>query len=318
MAAARPAEVRGLARELRLGRDRVDLGEQHGEKLFLWHCAVKLTFLENDAFAAAAGDADVRVARLRGTVHNASHDRDRDRNFEPGDVRLDGLDRRHHVVLEPAAGRARDESRGFVAEGKRLQDLVRDANLLTRIRGGERDADRIADALGEQDAHAHRAPDAPRFDRAGLGDPEVDRIRTGRRALAVGHDVRPDVGRLQRGLDEARPVVELLQDLAVAERDLDHAIRGLLAVVAVKRVLFAHALVHLFGQRAGVDPDPERDLALLGGVDYPGDLVAVGDVARVEAQTGHARLDRQQRQGVVVVDVGDHRQWRALDDLLDG
>src|SRR5439155_17659750 len=29
----------------------------------------------------------------------------------------------------------------------------------------------------------------------------------------------------------------------------------------------------------------------------------------------HARVDREQREGVVVMDVGDARQWRALDDL---
>ena len=97
----------------------------------------------------------------------------------------------------------------------------------------------------------------------------------------------------------------------MAERHLDHAVRRLLAVVAVDGVLLAHALVHLFGQRAGVDPDAERDLALLGGVDHLDDLVAVGDVAGVEAQAVHARLDRHQRESVVVVDVGDHRQ-RAI------
>src|ERR1700675_600384 len=90
-----PADDRGLTRELQephelrgfavssrgplLGRDRVDLGQQHGEELFLWHGAVKLTFLENHALAATTGDADVGMARLGGPVHHAAHDRDRDR-----------------------------------------------------------------------------------------------------------------------------------------------------------------------------------------------------------------------------------------------
>ena len=100
------------------------------------------------------------------------------------------------------------------------------------------------------------------------------------------------------------------------KRHLDHAIRGLLAVVAVDRVFLAHPLVHLFGQRTRVDPDAERDQALLGCVDHLGDLFAVGNVARVETQAGHARLDRHQRKRVVVVDVCDHRQGRAFDYLF--
>ncbi len=92
------------------------------------------------------------------------------------------------------------------------------------------------------------------------------------------------------------------------QRDLDHAVGGLLSVVAVDGMVLAHALVHLFGQGAGVDTDAERDLPLLRGVDHLRDLVAVRDVARVQAEAGHTGFDRQQGEGVVVVDVRDHRQ----------
>ena len=51
---------------------------------------------------------------------------------------------------------------------------------------------------------------------ARFGDTEVDGISAHGRELAVRHDVRPDVGRLQRHLDEPRAVVQLLEDLAVA------------------------------------------------------------------------------------------------------
>ena len=102
----------------------------------------------------------------------------------------------------------------------------------------------------------------------------------------------------------------------MAKRHLDHAIRGAFAVVAVDLVLLAHALVHLFGERARVHADAKRDLPLLGRHDDLHDLVAVGDVAWVQTQAMHTGLDRHQRESVVVVDVRDHRQRRSLDDAF--
>src|SRR5579872_1553851 len=70
-------ERAGLTRERRrrgvLGSDQIDLSQQHGKQLFLGHGLVELTFLENHALAAAAGDADVGVARLGRAVHHAAH-----------------------------------------------------------------------------------------------------------------------------------------------------------------------------------------------------------------------------------------------------
>src|SRR5207302_11037637 len=248
----------------------------------------------------------------------AAHDRDRDRDLEVRDVRLDGLDHRDHVVLQAPAGRAGDQGRGLVAEAERLQHLVGDAHLLGRVVGRKRDPDGVADALAEQDAEPDRAPDRARLDRARLGDAEVDRVGPYLRELAVGEDVGENVGGLQAELDVAGAVVEVLQDLAVPEGDLDHPIGGALPVVAVDRVRFAERLVDLLRERAGVDADPEGDVPLLGGGDDLHDLLPVDDVARVEAEAGDARLDRGQGQGVVVVDVGDDRQRRALDDRLQG
>src|SRR5438445_6744819 len=123
----------GLRREGVLGRNRVDLGQQHWEQLLLGHGLVKATFLKNHAFAAAARDADVRVPRLGGPVDHAPHHRDRDRHLELRDVGLDRFDGRNHVVLEPPAGRASDERRALLAEGESLEDLVRDANFFSRV-----------------------------------------------------------------------------------------------------------------------------------------------------------------------------------------
>ena len=100
-----------------LGRDRVDLGQQHWEQFLLGHGAVKLTFLENHALPATTRDADVGVARFGRTVHHAAHDRNRDRHLELRDVRLNRLHRRHHVVLQAAACRTGHKRRAFVAEG---------------------------------------------------------------------------------------------------------------------------------------------------------------------------------------------------------
>src|SRR6266852_4402018 len=169
-------------------------------------------------------------------------------------MRLDCLDGGHHVVLEAAAGRARDQGRALVADGERLEDLVGDPHLLPRIRGGERYADGVPDALAQQDPYAHGAADAAGFDWTRFCDSEVDRIRARGGELAVRHDVGPHVGRLQRDLDEARTVVEVFEDLAVAERHLDHAVSGLLAIVAVDGMVLAHALVHLFGSDPALTP----------------------------------------------------------------
>src|SRR5712691_7186371 len=94
-----PRRRRGLKRERErgrapaiLGRDRVDLSQEHGEQFFLGHGLVQLTFLENYALATPAGDADVGVAGLRRPVYDAAHDGDGDRDLQPGDVRLDRLD----------------------------------------------------------------------------------------------------------------------------------------------------------------------------------------------------------------------------------
>ena len=145
----------------------------------------------------------------------------------------------------------------------------------------------------------------------------MDRVLPRGGELSVGHDVGPHISRLQRDLDVAGTVIEVLEDLAVSQRHLDHPVCCPLPVVAVDAVLLAQALVHLFGQRPGVDADAKWDLAFLGRVHHLDHLLAVGEVAGVEAQAMHARLDRQERQRVVVMDVRDHRQWRSLDDLLE-
>ena len=69
-------------------------------------------------------------------------------------------------------------------------------------------------------------------------------------------------------------------------------------------------LAQVLGQRARVDADAQRRAALLGQRDHLGDLLRAADVAGVQAHAVGARFDRLQRERVVEVDVGDHRDRR--------
>ncbi len=75
-------------------------------------------------------------------------------------------------------------------------------------------------------------------------------------------------------------------------------------------------LAQVLGQRAGVDADAQRRAALLGQRDHLGDLLRAADVPGVQPDAVRAGLDRLQRERVVEVDVGDHRDRRLRDDAL--
>src|SRR5579862_6526690 len=114
---------------------------------------------------AGQADADVRGLRLAGSVDDAAHDRQRHR--------LDALVRRlplRHLVADvaldllgelleraarraPAAGTRGDAGRKR-SEAERLQQLARGVHLFASIAARprrQRDADRVADALVQQD-----------------------------------------------------------------------------------------------------------------------------------------------------------------------
>ena len=76
-------------------------------------------------------------------------------------------------------------------------------------------------------------------------------------------------------------------------------------------------LAQVARQRAGVDPDAQRRAARLCERDHLGDLLGPTDVAGVQAHAVGARFDRLQRERVVEVDVGDHGDRRAHDDLAE-
>ena len=128
------------------------------------------------AHVLGAGDAEVRVAGLADAVDRAAEDRDLDRVLVGLQAPLDLDDDRVHVELQAPAGRAGDEHRAALAQLERLEDLPGDLDLLLGVEGRERDADRVADAVGQQRAEADRALQRARPLRARLGDPEVQRV----------------------------------------------------------------------------------------------------------------------------------------------
>ena len=168
--------------------------------------------------------------------------------------------------------------------------------------GGERVADGVADALGQQGGDPGGALQQPGRRRAGLGHPEVQRMVEGLRGQPVGLDHQRD----RRGLH---------RDLHVVEADLGEV--GQLHAGRLDQGLgggAAEALVEIGVERAGVDPDADGHAPVLGLGGHLLDLGVLAQVARVEPQALHAGLQGGQGHLVVEVDVGDDRHRRAGHD----
>src|SRR6478736_1485687 len=131
------------------------LGDAHGlldqglDDLRLGDGLDDLALDEDLALAVARGDPEVGLARLAGTVDDAAHDGDAQRHLQAVESGGDLLGELVDVDLGAAAGRAGDDLEAARLEVQRLQDLEPDLDLLHRRRG-QRDADRVADALAEQ------------------------------------------------------------------------------------------------------------------------------------------------------------------------
>ena len=123
----------------------------------LQHAAVRV----DEADVAAAGDPEVGVARLARPVDGAAEHRDLEVLRVLVQPLLDDLRQLLHADVVAAAGGARDHDRPALAQAERLEDLVGGLDLLDRV-GGQRDADRVADPVHEQRAHADGALDRAR------------------------------------------------------------------------------------------------------------------------------------------------------------
>src|SRR3989338_7366121 len=123
----------------------------------------------------AAGDADRGGARLAGAVDATADDGHVQRLADVVESRLEGVDRGDDVEFLARAGGTGDDVHALGTQPQALEDVEADPHLLHRI-GGERDADGVADAIGEQHAYADGGFDRAGTQAAGLGDAEMQRL----------------------------------------------------------------------------------------------------------------------------------------------
>ena len=161
-------------------------------------------------FCLPGGDADVGLACLARAVDDAAHHRHLDGQVQLLERLLGLLGHGDDVDLGPAARRAGDQVEALaLAQPERLEELAAGAGLLDRV-GGQREADGVADALGQQRADAGGALDQARRRRTGLGDAEVQRVVEGLRGEPVGGDHQRHRRRLHRDLHVGE--VDLLEE----------------------------------------------------------------------------------------------------------
>ena len=168
------------------------------------------------------------------------------------------------------------------------------------------DADGVADAVGQQRAQPHRGLQRARPLRPRLGDAEVQRIRDALGEQPVGGDRVRHVGRLDRDL-------EVLELAGAPSAPTNSTAAPTSASTGFSRSSACRC--------SGSDPEltPMR-IGLPCLVRQRGhlrDLLGAAHVARVQAHAVRAGLDRLQREGVVEVGVGDHRDRGLLDDRLE-
>src|SRR6185295_216363 len=287
-----------------LDEDLVDLREQRIHELVLGVDADDLALAEDRTLPHTAGDANVGVLRLTGSVDLATHDRDLHRGRQRAEALLCDLRERDEVDVRAAARRAGDEGEALIAKPEGLQHVESGGHFHDRVLR-ERHADGVTDALIEKDAHAGGRTDRAGNERARLRDAEVQRIGHGLREATVRRDHRRDVERLDADDDVVE--VEVLEDPDLAEREVDHALR-LVAYVA-RLTVADRAVVHADADRGSLDLRPLHHLA---------HAVLVVDVPRIETELVHLRVKGHERELVVEVDVRDDRENAAADDLFEG
>ena len=146
------------------------------DHLVLGHDGDVAALDEQVAALVAGGDAEVGLAGLARAVDDAAHHGDLQRQLPLAERLHRPLGDVDHVDLGPPARRAGDEVDVLaLAQAERLEQLAPGPRLLDRV-GGQRVADRVADALEQQRGDAGRRLDQPGGRRAGLGDPEVQRV----------------------------------------------------------------------------------------------------------------------------------------------
>src|SRR5512138_2906095 len=110
-----------------------------------------LAMTEEKPFAPAAGNAEICLARLTGTVHHAPHDRHGKGGVQILQPPFYLFGNPDEVDLAAAAGGTGDKVYSFLTQAEGFEYLESDPNLIHRVTG-QRDPQGIANSVGEKDA----------------------------------------------------------------------------------------------------------------------------------------------------------------------
>src|SRR5690625_237447 len=125
--------------------------EDRFDDLIFGDGADDLSFYKEVRAASPKRYAEVCAGGLARPVHRAAHQRHVEVFIKLGgfDGGFDLVDNRKKVSCQPSACGACDDVDTWPAKAQRLQDLVPDFDFVNALRG-QRDADRVSDAVGEQ------------------------------------------------------------------------------------------------------------------------------------------------------------------------
>ena len=213
----------------------------------LRHLPDYLALAEQQAAALAARDAVVSLARLAGAVHHAAHHRHGDVPVQPAQPLFHLVREGNEVYLRPPAGRAGHEAHAALFEARRLEYLHARAHFLHRV-GRQRDPYRVAYALHQQRAYAHRRLDDPAVGRARLRHAQMQRIGQLPRRKPVRLHGQRHRGRLHRQCDIVEPAIVQQPDMPL--RRLQHRLSRRLAILLQERLF----------QTAAIDAYPYRNV----------------------------------------------------------
>ncbi len=205
-----------------------------------------------------------------------------------------------------------------------LQHLLSDCDFFRPIAvrlGGDRDADRVADPLGEQQRQAGGRGHDPLHAHARLGQAEVERVVAARGKSPIHLDQVAYAGNLGREND---PIVgqtgrfcQLGRSDGAFDHGFDHDLMG------IARLGLAGVCIHHLGQdvlieRAPVDADPDRLVVRDRDPNDGGEVIVVvparAHVPRIDPVLGQGfcRLRELGQQLVaVVVEVADDRNGQS-------
>ena len=252
---------------------------------------------------AAAGDADVGLARFARAINDAAQYRERHRGLYMTQRVFEFLHRADDVEALSRARGAADHADAAGAKAQRFQDFIADADFFLWLRR-QGNADRVANPRPEQIAHANRGFDRPANQPASLGDAKVQRAVDRFGQPHIGGDREEHIRRLHRDLIFVE--IAVLQKLDMVKRAFNQGVGARLTVL-LQQILFETACIHA---------DADCTTIGLGGVDDLVHPLCTSNIARVDAKTRGASVCRLQRAFIMEVDVGNDRDICRADNLF--